>query len=100
MSEIKFILDGKTVTAAPGETIMQAAKKIGVEIPGLCTNGKVSRTTSCFVCVVKDKKTGRFLPSCSACPSEGQEIECDLSASDINGIAQRDRAGTILIQGE
>ena len=30
MSEIKFILDGKTVTAAPGETIMQAAKKIGV----------------------------------------------------------------------
>ena len=77
MSEIKFILDGKTVTAAPGETILQAAKKIGVEIPALCTNGKVSRTTSCFVCVVKDKKTGRFLPSCSACPAEGQEIECD-----------------------
>ena len=77
MSEIKFILDGKTVTAAPGETIMQAARKVGVEIPALCSNGKVSRTTSCFVCVVKDKKTGRFLPSCSACPSEGQEIESD-----------------------
>ena len=72
MSEIKFILDGKTVSAAPGETILQAAKKAGVEIPSLCYNGKVSRTTSCFVCVVKDKKTGRFLPSCSACPSEGQ----------------------------
>ncbi len=75
MSEIKFILDGRTVNAAPGETILQAAGKAGVEIPSLCYNGKVSRTTSCFVCLVKDKKTGRFLPSCSACPTEGQEIE-------------------------
>lgn len=80
MPEIKFILDGRTLGAAPGETIMKAAKRAGVNIPGLCGNGKVSRTTSCFVCVVKDRKTGKFLPSCSACPSEGQEIESETPA--------------------
>ena len=75
MPEIKFILDGKEVTAQPGETILKVAEKNGIHIPTLCFNQKISKTTSCFVCVVKDLKTGRFLPSCSACPSNGGEID-------------------------
>lgn len=75
MPEIHFKIDGKPQTAAPGETILSVARKMGLDIPTLCHNQKISRTTSCFVCVVKDSKTGRFLPSCSACPTEGQEIE-------------------------
>ena len=77
MSEISFIIDGKEIKAQPGETIRSAAVKAGIEIPALCANGKVSRTTSCFVCVVKDAKTGKFLPSCSAIPAPGQVIESD-----------------------
>ena len=81
MADINFILDGKAVTAAPGETILSVATKNGIEIPTLCFNGKVSRTTACFACVVKDRKTGRFLPSCSACPSEGQDV--DASSEEV-----------------
>ncbi|MBE6356257.1 MAG: hypothetical protein E7058_03990 [Lentisphaerae bacterium] len=72
---IEFFLDGKLVTAQAGQTIMQVAKANGIEIPGLCGEKRISKTTSCFVCVVKDKKTGKFLPSCSAMPANGQEIE-------------------------
>lgn len=75
MSEIKFKIDGKEFAAQPGETILKVAEKNGISIPTLCHNEKISRTTSCFVCVVKDSKTGRFLPSCSACPAPGQEVE-------------------------
>ena len=75
MSDIIFKIDGREVAAQPGETILQAAARIGVEIPTLCYNQKISKTTSCFVCVVKDCKTGKFLPSCSACPAPGQEID-------------------------
>lgn len=75
MPDINFKIDGKPQTAAPGETILSVARRMGLDIPTLCHNQKISRTTSCFVCVVKDSKTGRFLPSCSACPTEGQEIE-------------------------
>jgi len=71
----EFILDGKTVKAQPGETVLQVATREGITIPSLCFNGKVSHTTSCFVCVVKDCKTGKFLPSCAARPAPGQEIE-------------------------
>ena len=72
---IEFFLDGKAVSAEPGQTIMDAAKANGIVIPGLCGDPRISKTTSCFVCVVKDKKTGKFLPSCSARPAPGQEIE-------------------------
>ena len=72
---IEFFLDGKSVTAQPGQTIMDVARANGINIPGLCGEKRISKTTSCFVCVVKDKKTGKFLPSCSAMPGAGQEIE-------------------------
>ena len=78
---IEFILDGRTVTAEPGQTIMEVARNNNINIPGLCGEKRISKTTSCFVCVVKDLKTGRFLPSCSAMPAPGQEI--DASSEEV-----------------
>lgn len=75
MSNITVTIDGKQLTAALGETILNIAQKAGIAIPTLCHNEKISRTTSCFVCVVKDLKTGRFMPSCSTCPTNGGEYE-------------------------
>ena len=57
---IEFFLDNRPVTAEPGETILDVARKNGIEIPTLCRDERVSKTTSCFVCVVKDKKTGKL----------------------------------------
>ena len=48
----EFILDGKTVQAKVGETVLEVARREGITIPSLCFNGKVSHTTSCFVCKV------------------------------------------------
>ena len=77
MSRVEFFIDGKPMVAENGETILQVAKKNGISIPTLCHNEKISKTTSCFVCVVKDAKTGRFIPSCSFKPNSGQEILSD-----------------------
>ena len=75
MNPIEFFLDGKAVTAQPGQTILEVARANGFFIPTLCREQRISRTTSCFVCVVRDQKTGRFLPSCSSCPAPGQQVE-------------------------
>jgi len=77
---IEFTLDGKPVSAEPGKTILQIARERGLEIPTLCYNDKISKTTSCFVCLVRDCKTGKFIPSCSGCPAPGQEID---ASSDL-----------------
>ena len=81
---IEFFLDGKAVSAEAGQTIMDAAKANGINIPGLCGDPRISKTTSCFVCVVKDLKTGKFLPSCAARPAPGQEI--DASSDEVKSM--------------
>jgi len=81
---IEFILDGKTVSAAPGKTILEVAGENSIAIPTLCREKRITKSTSCFVCVVKDKKTGRFLPSCAACPSPGQDI--DASSDEVKSM--------------
>ncbi|MDD3886400.1 MAG: FAD-dependent oxidoreductase [Victivallaceae bacterium] len=72
---IEFKLDGKTVKAEPGQTILEVATANGIRIPTLCREQRISKTTSCFVCVVKDVKRNKFMPSCASCPAEGMEIE-------------------------
>lgn len=81
VDNIIFKIDGKDISAAPGRTILDIAQEFGISIPTLCHNQKISCTTSCFVCVVKDVRSGRFLPSCSACPSAGSEI--DASSEEV-----------------
>lgn len=81
MSKVTLKIDNKEVTAEKGRTVLQVAKELGIEIPTLCYNQKISTTTSCFVCVVKDNKSGKFLPSCAAQVSDGMDI--DASSEDV-----------------
>jgi formate dehydrogenase major subunit len=47
---ISFELDGKPVDAIPGETILQAAKRSGVEIPHLCYKEGMRADGNCRAC--------------------------------------------------
>ena len=80
MSKITINIDEKEYTAESGQTILEVARENDIEIPALCYRENISKTTSCFVCVVRDKNNGRFLPSCSTVAAEGMEIEADSEA--------------------
>ena len=75
MSELNIKIDDQEFTAREGQTILDVARENNIDIPTLCHNDKISQTTSCFVCVVRDKKSGQFMPSCSAKVTDGMEIE-------------------------
>jgi formate dehydrogenase major subunit len=77
MDTMTITLDGKCVTAEKGRTVLDIARTNGIDIPTLCHNSKISTTTSCFVCLVKDAKSGKFLPSCSFVPSEGMAFDVE-----------------------
>lgn len=60
----------------PGPTsIWQAARSLGIHIPTLCLEEGGEHFTSCMICMVKDKTSGRMLPACSAPVADGMEIE-------------------------
>ena len=47
-----FTLNGRSVAAAPGQTILQAADAAGVYIPRLCAHPELTPLGSCRVCTV------------------------------------------------
>ena len=46
-------IDGHPVEVQPGETVLQAARKLGVDIPTLCYLEKCGPLNTCQVCLVK-----------------------------------------------
>ncbi len=74
MSVRTFTLNGQLVTAAPQQTILEAAREQGVEIPVLCQLDGLSPVGACRLCLVEVVPTGRLVPACTTLPQEGMEV--------------------------
>ncbi len=72
---IGFELDGKAVRALPGESILQAAKRSGVEIPHLCFKEGMRADGNCRACVVEVDGERVLAPSCCRTPVEGMKVK-------------------------
>jgi ferredoxin len=72
---LTLTIDGRAVAFARGETILQAASRAGFAIPSLCSYPGIEPPTSCFVCVVKVRGKGGFVPSCATLAEEGMVVE-------------------------
>ena len=79
MVELK--IDNSVLRVKEGTTILEAARMNGINIPSLCYNKELPHFTSCMVCMVRDVRSGKFIPSCSATVIKGQEI--DASGPDV-----------------
>ena len=69
-----FSLDGQPVDARPGETILQAARRHGVEIPHLCYTDGLRPDGNCRACVVEISGERPLAPSCCRTPTEGMQV--------------------------
>ena len=68
-------IDNIQVEMPEGSTILEAARKLGIDIPYMCFLEGYEHFTSCMICVVEEKVSNRLLPSCSAPVSEGMVVE-------------------------
>lgn len=76
---INLTIDGKKVEINDGDTILQAAKKIGVHIPTLCYNEKVKPHGACRLCLVEIDKKGKskIVASCAYPAEEGLVVKTE-----------------------
>jgi len=74
--EIRFTLDGDEVTAGPDETIWQAAKRAGVEIPHLCWLDAPGYRAdgNCRACMVEVEGERTLAASCVRKPKDGMSV--------------------------
>jgi formate dehydrogenase major subunit len=75
--DIRFTLDGREVTAAPDETIWQAAKRVGVEIPHLCWLDAPGYRAdgNCRACMVEVEGERTLAASCIRKPKDGMNVK-------------------------
>src|SRR6266545_7639069 len=74
---VEFKLNGRDVVAYGNETIIQAAKRHGVEIPHLCYKEGMRPDGNCRACMVEIKGERVLAPSCCRYPKDGMEVTTD-----------------------
>jgi NADH-quinone oxidoreductase chain G len=66
--EVNVKIDGQTVSVPKGTLIVEAARKLGIEIPVYCYHPKLAPVGACRVCVVNVE--GQRRPIMPACATE------------------------------
>ncbi len=66
MSAIKLTIDGQEIEVAPGTTILEAARQLGIDIPTFCHDPELPPNGACRICVVEVEKARALVASCVA----------------------------------
>ena len=68
-------IDGRTVQAEDGMTVLEACLQEGIRIPTLCNLRDINNIGACRMCLVEDAKSGKLQASCVLPVSEGLEVK-------------------------
>lgn len=69
---MKIKIDGKSVEARDGESILKICERVGIKVPTLCYHKNLFPESRCRLCLVE--LNGRLVTSCSTVPKEGDKI--------------------------
>ena len=73
--KVEVVIDNKKVIADDSETILQVARRSGIEIPTLCYLKDVNEPASCRVCVVEVEGMRNLCTACSTKVRDGMIIK-------------------------
>ncbi|MCH5312999.1 MAG: NADH-quinone oxidoreductase subunit G [Helicobacter sp.] len=73
MSKITITINGQTISCTEGESILQIARKEGIEIPTICYLSGCSPTMACKLCMVDID--GKRNYSCNSKAKDGMNIQ-------------------------
>jgi len=74
MDTVSLTIDGRTVTAEKGRTVLQAAIEAGIRVPYYCYHPGLGIDGSCRVCIVKIDKMPKLQTSCSTTVVDGMVV--------------------------
>jgi len=75
--KVHLTMDGRTLEAEPGVTILQVAREHGIPIPTLCYSEILRPLESCRICIVKVEGEPKFVPACSTVVRTGMAVTTD-----------------------
>ncbi len=73
--QVLVTIDGQEVACDRGDTILEAAQRVGIHIPTLCYEPRLPATAACRMCIVEVEGARKMVPSCSAAVSDGMVVK-------------------------
>jgi predicted molibdopterin-dependent oxidoreductase YjgC len=70
-------IDGQSVRAREGETILDACRRSGLDLPTLCYGETLTPVNACRVCVVEVEGSRVLVPSCARKVEDGMKVKTD-----------------------
>jgi NADH-quinone oxidoreductase subunit G len=61
----KLTIDGQVIEVPPGTTVLQAAQRLGIEVPHFCFHERLAIAGNCRMCLVEQEKAPKPIASCA-----------------------------------
>ncbi|HAM08741.1 MAG: ferredoxin [Bacteroidetes bacterium GWE2_41_25] len=71
---IKLTINNQNISVEPGTTVLEAARKLKINIPTLCNHDDLCVAGNCRVCVVEQTGARTLIAACAMPVSEGMDI--------------------------
>lgn len=71
---ITLTIDGQKVEVAAGSTVLEASRKLGIQIPTLCYDSRMKPHGGCRLCVVEIEGMRRPVTSCTTPAEQGMVV--------------------------
>ena len=62
---VRITIGDQTVAFAPGETVLEVARRLGIPIPTLCHDPRLEPAGACRTCLVEIEGMRRLMPACA-----------------------------------
>ncbi|MCC7052198.1 MAG: (2Fe-2S)-binding protein [Gemmatimonadaceae bacterium] len=71
---VTLTIEGREVIVAPGTSLLEAAKTVGVLVPHYCYHPSLPVAGVCRMCLVEVEKFPKLAPACATTVGEGQVV--------------------------
>jgi NADH-quinone oxidoreductase subunit G len=77
MADVTLTVEGKTITAPAGTLLIEACRKVGIEIPAFCYYPGLSLQAACRMCLVRIEKMPKLQTACTTPVGEGMVVSTE-----------------------
>lgn len=95
VKQYRINIDGKEITALPGQTILEAARENDIYIPSLCYDERMEVYGACGICVVEVEGNPKLLKACATEVAPGMVVH---TKTDRGTGVQKDKPGAASVQ--
>ena len=71
---VTITIDGKSVHAEVGDNVLIAARKVGIEIPSMCSDNRTQPNGDCGLCVIEVDGNQAQVKACETLVRDGMSI--------------------------